>query len=313
MSRILFRLFLVPLSQKVMLMVAYRAVLSVCTVCICLAGCGGNSTSSSTPISNTCTGVVISGTMEDSLTFQPVAQGVAVLESGTQTSSSGYDFSPAKQVAADAHGAFKLCVPAVTSPSAIILEALDAAGKVYPPYVASVTGAADLGTIPMGGCTGTCGFEGSQQTTLPATITGMITTAPIAKTGLVAPLYTMSALDGSKDSNGHSILWALDLPIFNSSPTTTFSTASTACAGTAPFCATYSFSVPSQKPVRPYSGGYLQEAGTPSYLISAVPDGPALCSPASEMTASQQDGTLSLPGNPGAQITVAEIDFTKCK
>jgi hypothetical protein len=48
-------------------------------------------------------------------------------------------------------------------------------------------------------------------------------------------------------------------------------------------------------------------------LISAVPDGPALCSPASEMTASQQDGTLSLPGNPGSQVTAAEIDFTKCQ
>jgi len=297
-------------------MAAYRAVLSVCTIWMCLAGCGGNSTSSSTPTppaSDACTGVVITGTMQDSLTFQPVAQGVAVLESGTQLSSSVVNFYPAKQGPTDAHGAFKLCAATVTSPSAIILEALDSAGKAYPPFVAPVTGAADLGTIPMGGCTGMCGFEGSQQTTLPATITGVITSAPIAKTGSVMPLYAMLALDGSKDSNGHSILWVLALPVFNSSPTNTFSTASGACAGTAPFCATYSFSVPSQKPVTPFNGGYLQEAGTPSYLISVVPDGPALCSPASAMTTTQQDGTLSLPGNPGAQITVAEIDFTKCQ
>lgn len=295
--------------------IACRSILFSCMACMCLAGCGGNSTSSTTPTGNTCTGVVITGTLQDSLTKQPISQGVAVLESGTQFSSTTiYNFSPTQQVATDAHGAFKLCTQTVATPSAIVLEALDSAGKAYPPFTASVTGTTDLGTIPMGGCTGACGLlDDQQQTSLPATITGVITSAPIAKTISVVPQYTLSALDGSKTKDGHSILWSLDLPLFNSSPASSFTTASGACAGTAAFCASYSFPIPSQKPIRPFNGGYLQQVGVPDYMIYAVPGGSASCAQPYRYSVLQQDGTSFLVASPGAQITAAEINFTGCQ
>jgi len=292
---------------------ACRTVLFASLTWLCLAGCGGNSTPSTPPISDACTGAAITGVLQDSLTSQPVAQGVAVLETGTQLSATSiYNFYPAQQVATDTHGAFKLCAATVVSPSAIILEAVDSAGKAYPPFVASISGAADLGTIPMGGCRVTCAFDGQQQTSLPATIAGVITSSPIAKTGSVVPQYSVTALDGSKSKSGSPNLWSLALPLFNSSQTFTFSTTAGKCAGTAPFCASYSFSVPSQRPMQRVNGAYIQEAAVPYYLIYAVPDGAASCLPPFKVTTFQQDGSSFLTGNPGAQITAAEIDFSDC-
>ena len=279
-----------------------------------MAGCGGNSTSSVPPTSDACTGLAITGVLQDSLTSQPVAQGVAVLEAGTQLSGTSiYDFYPTQQGATDAHGAFTLCLAAIANPSAIVLEALDSTGKAYPPFIASISGAADLGTILMGGCRITCGFDGQQQTSLPATLKGVITSSPIAKTGTVVPQYAVTALDGSKSKSGYPNLWSLALPLFTSSATTTFGTTAGTCAGTIPFCTNYSFTVPSQEPTQLVNGVYVQGAAVPYYLIYAVPDGPGLCSPPSQLTIFQQDGTSLLAGNPGAQITVAEIDFTRCE
>lgn len=252
--------------------------------------------------------------MQDSLSSQPVAQGVGVLEEGTQLSGTSiYNFYPTRQVATDAHGAFKLCTETVVSPSVIVLEALDSAGKAYPPFIASISGATDLGTIPMGGCRVTCGFDGQQQTSLPATIKGAITSSPIAKTGSVVPQYTVSALDGSKTKSGYPNIWSLALPLFNTSQTTTFSTIAGTCGGMAPFCANYSFSVPSERPIELVNGGYVQETAVPYYLIYAVPDGLASCIPPSRLAVFQQDGSSLLAGNPGAQITAAEMDFTDCE
>jgi len=293
---------------------ASRSVLSACLMWLCLSGCGGNSTSSVPSTTNTCTGLVITGVLQDSLTSQPVAQGVAVLEAGTQLSAtSTYNFSPTQQGSTDAHGAFKLCADTIASPSAIVLEALDSAGKAYPPFIASISGAANLGTIPMGGCRLTCAFDGQQQTSLPATLAGVITSSPIAKTGSVVPQYTVTALDGSKSKSGFSNLWSLALPLFNSSPASAFSTIAGTCAGKTPFCTTYSFAVPSQRPIQLVNGAYVQETAVPYYLIYAVPAGPAACSPPSKLATFQQDGSSFLAGNPGAQITVAEIDFSACE
>jgi hypothetical protein len=293
---------------------ACRAVLCACLTWLWMAGCGGNSTSSAPPAGNACTGLLITGVLQDSLTSQPVAQGVAVLESGTQFSGTSiYDFYPTQQGATDAHGAFKLCAETIASPSAIVLEALDSTGKAYPPFIASISGAADLGTIAMGGCRVTCDFEGQQQTSLPATLKGVITSSPIAKTGTVVPQYAVTALDGSKSKSGYPNLWSLAVPLFTSSATTTFTTTAGSCAGGVPFCATYSFTVPSEGPLQIINGIYMQGTAVPYYMIYAVPDGPGLCSPPSALTIFQQDGSSLLAGNPGAQITVAEIDFTRCE
>src|ERR1035441_6527145 len=123
-----------------------RATLLVYFVLICLTGCGGNSTSPNAPPGSGCSGVVISGTLQDSLTSQPVAQGMAVLAFGTE-------------LATDTHGGFSLCAQAAAYPSAIVLEAMDSGGEAYPPFIAPVSGTANLGTILMGGCTLTCGLR----------------------------------------------------------------------------------------------------------------------------------------------------------
>ena len=132
----------------------WRATLLVCLAWICLAGCGNNSISPAAPPGSGCSGVVISGTLLDSLTSQPVAQGMAILESGTELGTTPvFDFYPKQEVATDVHGGFSLCGQTLTYPSAIVFEAADSGGKAYPPFIAPVAGTANLGTILMGGCT----------------------------------------------------------------------------------------------------------------------------------------------------------------
>jgi hypothetical protein len=252
--------------------------------------------------------------LQDWVTAQPVAQGIAVLESGIELSTTSlYNFFPSQQTAADVHGGFSLCAQTLANPSAIVLEAMDSAGKAYPPYVAFVPGSANLGTIAMGGCTLTCGPAPDQlQTTAPATITGVIASTPIAVSGTVVPQYVMDALDGSKSAAGSPNLWALAMPVFNASTVLTFSTTAGACAGVAPYCSTYTITVPSQGPVWPESGGTMQASVSPTYLIYAVSGSGAACSPPFGFTPFQQDGKSFLTATPGAQLTAANLSFSSC-
>src|SRR6266568_7622682 len=117
---------------------------SVGLLCICLVGCGGSAPSPSSPKSDSCMGIVVTGVLRDSLTNQPVSQGWAVLESGTQLlTTQNYNFSASQQVSSDADGAFQLCAPG-TPPSAIVMIALDSSGKAYPPFVAPVSSTTNL-------------------------------------------------------------------------------------------------------------------------------------------------------------------------
>ena len=108
--------------------------------------------------------------------------------------------------------------------------AIDAA-EAYPQYGPFVTGATEPMFVRMGGCILICGFDGQQQTAFPATITGTITSAPIAVAGTVIPRYTFEALDGSKAQGVVPNLWTLAMPLFNASPTM-FSTVAATCGGT---------------------------------------------------------------------------------
>lgn len=294
------------------------AVLCACLAWCCLAGCGGHSTTLVNPPPETCSGQKITGTLVDSLTKQPVTQAWAVLETGSPLVASGplYDFYPAQAVSPDGKGAFSICAQSVPAPSAVVIVALDAGGNAYPPFVSAVRGAKDFGSIPMGGCTGMCGFEGSQQTSAPATITGTITSAPVAKAGTVVAQYAMSALDGSRTTNGLVNLWALAMPAFSSTQTVAFTTAPGQCPDNAPFCTAYTFTLPSQKPIQPavVSGipGYIQEAGAPLYLIFAAPDGTLSCTPPWGETALQADLASLLTAAPGARLTASTMAFSGC-
>ncbi|MFZ0743364.1 MAG: hypothetical protein WAM85_03115 [Terracidiphilus sp.] len=290
-----------------------RALLFACLLWLGLSGCGGKSSAPNPPVSDVCTGFAISGTLKDSLTNQPVAQGWAVLESGTELSLTPvYEFYPTKKVATDVHGGFSVCAQAVPNPSAIVLAALDSTGNAYPPFVASVSGATDLGTIQMGGCAGLCGLEGQQQTTAPATITGVITSAPVATAGTVVPQIAMEALDGSKAPNGMPNLWAIAIPSLNPSQNLTFNTTAGTCGGNAPFCATYTFTLPSQSPLSPANGGSVQAAVPPIYLIYAADNSTSSCSQPTAIASFQQDGTSFLIASPGAQLSAANMNFTGC-
>ena len=289
-----------------------RAVVLVSFACIFLPGCGSNSTSISAPPGNSCN-ATLWGTMRDSLTHQPIAQGMAILESGTELGITPvYNFLPTQEVTTDAQGAFSLCAPSLPYPSVLVLQAMDSSGNAYPPYVAAVTAAADLGTVSMGGCTGLCWLPGDQQTAQPATIMGAVASSPIAIAGTLVPQYTMQALDGSKTPNGIPNLWALAMPVFSAFPTLTFSTVSGTCNGIAPFCSMYTFSVPSQSPLYPINGGTIAQTGPPGYLIYSVPSAQFACSPLYADITLQSDGKSFLLATEGARLTAQTISFSSC-
>lgn len=281
--------------------------LLVCALWIsATAGCGPGSMRQNQPPTGACIGVPINGTLQDSLTNSAVAQGWVYIEQGKQLAGDGsYFFTVAQLAATDANGKFSLCAPALSSPSALVALALDSSARAYPPFVVSVSGAMNL-TIPMGGCALLCGLDGQQQTSTPAAIRGSIATAPIASSGAVTALYSLSALDGS------SSIWNLAVPSLSSSQTSTFTTAtSTNCPGKAPYCTSYSFSLPSQRPIVPTKSGYTQQAGAPVYSIYASITG-TLCTPPFASTVYEQDGTTPLAAAPGVQLSAAALNFSAC-
>ena len=272
-------------------------------------GCGSKGSISVTPPKGVnCTGVSISGVLKDSLTDQPVQHGLAFLENGTQIQGTKlYNFAIIQQTAADASGTFTFCPTAIFAPSALVLIALDSSGNAYPPFVAPISETVHFGTIPMGGCRGECGFEGQQQTSLPATVKGVITSSPISKSGTLFPQYAMNAPDAS------GATWDLIMPAFNIGQGFAFITGSSGCAQSIPFCAAYSFSLPSQNAVFPVKGGYSQQTGSPFYLVLASVTGTPTCVPPSVLISFQQDGKSPLQGTPGTVLTAAPIHFSRCQ
>jgi hypothetical protein len=216
-----------------------------------------------------------------------------------------FGFSVVKSTNADANGKFQFCVPSAPHPSAVIVAALDAGGNAYPALVAPVTSSIDFGRLLMGICRGTC-FNGQQQTSSPAVIEGAITTAPVAKSGSV---FAQSGLVAPDD---FTKVWVISLPLLEQAETNSFQTNAGTCAGGAPFCAHYSFTVPSQNPIVHTASGYTQLAGEPNYMIYATPDGGS-CIPPFGFTAFQEDGTSFLTGSPGVHLTAAAIAFQSCQ
>jgi hypothetical protein len=281
---------------------------------IFLPGCGSDSRPVSAPPNNTCNGATLSGRMHDSLTDQPITQGMAILESGNELGvTSIYSFTPTQQVGTDTQGGFSICAQSLPNPSVLVLQAMELGGKAYPPYVTAVTMSADLGIVSMGGCSGECGLAGEQQTAKPATITGVVTGSPIAITGTLMPQYVLSALDGSKTPDGHYNLWALAMPMFGTSPILTFSTAPGDCGGTAPSCSAYTFSVPAQSTFYPIKGGRMEMAAPPNYLVHSEPSSSSACTPLFADVVWQSDGKSYLVATEGAQLTAQTISFTNCR
>ncbi len=295
-----------------------RLVSVICGIALGVAGCGVHPSAPLPPPSDACTGLVIQGTLHDSLTGQPVTLVRAMLESGTQLSPAPlYLFAPVQQVGTDGKGAFKVCAKTLVNPSALVIVALDAEGNAYPPVITTVSGAADLGSIPMGGCAGTCGFEGSQQTTAPATLHGNITSTPGTASGSVLALYSTLALDGSTAADGSPNLWGVAIPSLYALQGDSFTTTAGGCVGASGNCAAYTLTLPSQNPLIPetISGhpGYVQQVGSPVYMMYAASTSLPACLPSLVVTALQQDGESPLLANPGAKLTAADLAFTHCE
>jgi hypothetical protein len=273
-----------------------------------VSGCGGGgSVSPKPPTGGACTGVALSGVLQDSLTAKPVQEGWATLESGTLVPGTKiYNFATIQQTTTDSSGKFSPCADVVSTPYALLFTALDSAAKAYPPLVAPISKTANLGVIPMGGCREDCGLEGQQQTSLPAAFKGVITSVPVSASGTLLFQYAMNAPDASGN------LWNLAMPLLGGGENLGFTTNSVGCVPSTPSCAAYSLSLPSQNAVFSAKAGYSQQAGFAFYSVLASITGAATCTPSSVLVSLQQDGKTPLQGTPGAELTVAPISFVGC-
>jgi hypothetical protein len=285
-----------------------KALLSVCFLLVWLIGCGGGGVSTTAPPkTQACSGIAISGVLHDSLTNLPVARGWAVLETAQLSAAgSAVSFSQSQEVASDANGTFQLCMSNIEGPAVVVIVALDSLGNAYPPYVQMVSTTTSLGTVPLGGCTLTCGLDNQEQTSLPVTIRGEIASAPISITGSVAPQYPIKALDGS------TAIWNLTMPPLSAIESYAVTTSAGGCLDQNSFCASYAFLLPSQNAVIPVKGGYLQSAGSPAYSIMAQPAPFLTCNPLTFSAFLEKDGKTPLRGSPGAQLAAQDINFSGC-
>lgn len=306
---------------------SYKSVLTTLCSLTALTGCGGSGTpvSKATPPTQptpACTGTIFTGTLHDSLTFQPVPQAQIVLEAGTPGLTSFiYTFNPTAQTTSAPDGTFQLCAASLPTPSILVITALDKGGKAYPPYATNRFAAASLGTLLMGSCTTAC-IDAQQQSTAPVTIAGLLSTDPVAESGTWLPQQAIAALDGSRN------IWNLLIPPLNPTQPLTFQTATTAaagspCAGQSSPCAAYSFVLPTEQPVIATASGTSQQAGGTGYSIEAqigsqITGQPAgqttgTCNPPSLSAFLQADGTTPLLATPGAQLTAKPIGFGSCR
>ncbi len=294
-------------TQSLTLVIPLAAVIS--------AGCGGGllppaATSPAPPAAQSCSAVVVSGTMTDSITRQPVAKALAVLESGSPSIVPGsYNFSIVQSTPADSAGAFHLCVSALVQPAVVVLVAMDATGKTYPPFLSPVTATLDLGTVPMGGCSTICGGSPlPTQTAAPANIAGEVITASAIEKVNIAPQFVFNAPGSTKD------LWILLMPTLSPLQTYSFSTESSGCADTTDPCGGYIFTLPSQGPVQRIPGTTNTTASTapPGYLMSATISPATACKEPVVATAQQKGGSGFLMGTPGAQLLAANLAFSGC-
>jgi hypothetical protein len=279
----------------------------VCALLVLLVGCGVGTTSPTPPAAQACSGIAVSGVLHDSLTNLPVAKGWATLETAEPAASSSIiSFSLSQKVSSDTNGGFQACSATTSQPTVLVIVALDSSNKAYPPFIRQISRSADLGTIAIGSCTVTCGFDNQDQSSVPVTINGEILSAPIADEGSVSAQYPIKALDGS------SAIWMLNMPSLSDSPQQSFTTTGGACSDQKQFCASYSFLLPSQNAVVESKGGNQQSTGAPAYSIFAQSGASVACSPYTFSAYFEKDGKTPLTGLPAAQLSVQDITFTAC-
>ena len=284
-----------------------KILVSLCTFSACLVGCSVSTPSA--PLKNqACTGIGVTGVLHDSLTNQPVARGRVAVESAEPSlSASTVSFSRPQTVISDAAGAFQVCSTSTTGPTVVVVVAQDSSGNAYPPLIEQISATANLGTIPLGGCTLICGLDNQQQTSAPAVIKGEITSSPASNDGYVVPKYAMKPLDGST-----ATIWSVSIPDLNDGQSYAFSTLANGCTDQMQLCAAYTFLLPSQNAVTPTKGGYQQSNGAPVYSILAESANSSTCTASAISAYFEKDNKTALTGSPGAQLSAQDIAFSGC-
>lgn len=266
-----------------------------------LMSCGGGNPPLGPP-PNTCN-VSITGTLRDRVSSAPISGGRVALEVAVPPGLPLYEFSPVDTQLSGADGGFRICATSVSAPAAVVVSAPDG-DKAYPPLVVPVSGSADLGELALGECGLVC-IGDLNHTDAPAVISGTIT-SPVALTGDVHATFAMYL--PSDDS-----YWRLVIPSTTGSQTEAFSsTAAGTCPNGAPFCGSYTLTLPPYKPFINEGSVSWQEVGPPVYLISVKPDPSRHCTLVPPIVW-QEGALLPLTGNPGAHMVAATAELQGCR
>jgi len=269
-------------------------------------GCGSKAVN--VPPPNQCSGTLLNGTVTDSLTGFPIVGAKVVFETGSKISITPiYNFSPATVGATDSQGNFGVCSKTSATPAILVFEALDPSGNAYPPTIAPVLQASNIGTVLLGACHVACGFPGQVQISASAGISGLVTTSPAGESGTLSAQTAIPALDGSKN------IWNITIEGLSTGQPDTFLSIAGTCPVAGELCASYTYTLPSQAPVELVSGVYKQQQAPPTYSISATPEMEGGCTQPFLSTSFQSNGLSPLTAVPGKQLTAAALSFTDCQ
>ncbi len=208
-------------------------------------------------------------------------------------------------------GAITWCVPGSAPTNWILVITIgDGNGSLYPPTVIP---------HPQSGATIIVGGSSSQpgNLALPTTLTGVVTSAPIATAWHAYPLVAVT--DPANPSSTMEIV----MPAMNGTVAGVksvdfggamgFTVSSNSCpAGV--FCQQYSVEVPSQPAFVKTSNGYEQGSSALIYgvgLVSQDSQGHVNCTPSEGDTWEQIDGS-NMTSGPGVTLHVATLSLSSC-
>lgn len=259
------------------------------------------------PPTDKCVGILLNGSVKDSLTSLPIVGANVVLETGSELGTTPvFNFSSSATGKTDAQGAFSLCSSESSTTAAIVVEALDQSGNAYPPTITPLSPSSALGTILLGSCHVACGFPGQMQTSASSGISGVITTSPVSVSGTLLAQTAISALDGSKN------IWNISIHGLSDARLDTFESRTGGCPTPDEQCVSYTYTLPSQAPVELISGVYKQQQAPPTYSISAATAAMNSCTEQTLSTSFQADRSSPLTVVPGKQLSAATLSFTGC-
>ena len=124
-----------------------------------ITGCTGRSPISNDVADLACAGMLVQGSLRDSLSGLPIINAEVVVEHGAKVLFSNmYSFTADPPSLVDSEGGFRICTSSASLPAVLLVEATDPSGNDYPPFLKSLSSSANVGPIRIGGCTLICGL-----------------------------------------------------------------------------------------------------------------------------------------------------------